>query len=402
MKIAILQTSLVEPTGGERQSLMLALELQKQGHEVTIFTQSVNRTKCFPELQNQLKIVACSSAISSLEGKIVVRKWNFKFLYLFRYYKNFLQAKAFYSGIRETIASFDVVNFHNYPMEWVAFFLKRDFPEKKAVWMCNEPPFWYLTPQSWLSKWLNYPLFRYFDKACIKRIDKLVVLDELNRKRVSDIYGRSAEVIRSGVETKIHPWSPEDISRYKRELGFKENDFIILFVATFAIYKRPDKVVLSLMELVEKKNIKAVLVGTGEMEDELRRMVKGSNLEQRVVFLKHLSENTLSKLYSMADTFVFPANQTWGLSAIEAMAHGKPVLISRDSGVSEVVRDNDNALLINGSDPRDIARGIRFLYENRQEIIRIGESARKFVVENLSWENYALNMLSQFRGNIKE
>ncbi len=199
MKIAIIQTSLVEPTGGERQSLMLAISLQKMGHEVTIFTQAVS-VHCFPELQKQVTIVAASTFLQRTEQNVVQKRMNIPALYVLRYFKCLFQVFFFYRSIKDTLSKFDVINPHNFPMEWVSFFVKRDFPNKQIVWMCNEPPFYYFSQQNLMTRLVSWPIFYIFDKCAVRAIDKIVTLDRLNQSRVLSIYGREPRLIRSGAE----------------------------------------------------------------------------------------------------------------------------------------------------------------------------------------------------------
>ncbi len=56
MKIAMIQPSLIAPTGGKRLILRLAIELQKFGHKVEIFVNSVDKNRCFPEMIKKVKI----------------------------------------------------------------------------------------------------------------------------------------------------------------------------------------------------------------------------------------------------------------------------------------------------------------------------------------------------------
>jgi len=56
MRIAMIQPSLIAPTGGERLVLRLAIELQKFGHEVEVFVNSVDRKRCFPEMLEKVPI----------------------------------------------------------------------------------------------------------------------------------------------------------------------------------------------------------------------------------------------------------------------------------------------------------------------------------------------------------
>lgn len=396
MKIAIIQTSLIEPTGGERQALMLAINLQEMGHQVTIFTQTLGKN-CFPELQKKISIVTAENSLSRAEQSIVSRRWNIPILYFFRYFKNLFQIRLFYRSIKKSLGDFDIINPHNFPMEWITYFVKRDFPNKKIIWMCNEPPFFYFTKQNLLMRFLNWPIFKFFDQNTVKMIDRIIVLDHLNQERVKNIYSRSAVIVRSGVGTVVLKTSSQELKECRRKLGLPEDGFFVLSVATLAPYKRPDKTLLAIHNLKKTiPSIKGIFIGSGEMESTLKKMTESMHLSDSIFFIKHVSEADLSKIYDFCDVFVFPANQTWGLSAVEAMLHALPVLVAKDCGVSEIIEDKKNAFLIDGNRYEDITEKILYIHNNSVLTKGIGDQAKMYVQENLSWKNYAKKMVAEF------
>ena len=118
MKIAMIHTPLTGRGGGERQILRLAIELQKLGHEVEVFTNAVDKERCYPNLSNKVTI--------NVVPHPLVR---FKSLY-----ERVAKKRAtFYDSIfprmlnigRKIPKGFDIINNHNFPTEWAAFFAKK-------------------------------------------------------------------------------------------------------------------------------------------------------------------------------------------------------------------------------------------------------------------------------------
>jgi len=66
MKIALLSTPLTTPAGGERLTLMLAVELEKKGHEVEVLTNEADRNRCFPDLIGQVRLNVVPGPIGHL------------------------------------------------------------------------------------------------------------------------------------------------------------------------------------------------------------------------------------------------------------------------------------------------------------------------------------------------
>jgi glycosyltransferase involved in cell wall biosynthesis len=98
---------------------------------------------------------------------------------------------------------------------------------------------------------------------------------------------------------------------------------------------------------------------------------------------------------------LFPNDQqTWGLAVLEAMACGCPVLVSRGSGVHEVLADRDNALLFSPRNPEELANKIEVLISQpglRHEIARKG---MKLARDSYNWDRFTQQIETACRGFI--
>ena len=159
----MLHTSLWGRGGAERQLLRLAIELQKMGHEVEIFTDAVNEN-CYPEILKNLTVNVIPhpcwlihrglgwQAMSSMIRQEQVEKRGSS---LFDKIMRKIVLKQFYAkelplmlNLGKSIPKgFDVINNHNVPCEWAAFVAKRKL-KVPIVWMCNGPPSWFLNPNT--------------------------------------------------------------------------------------------------------------------------------------------------------------------------------------------------------------------------------------------------------------
>ena len=111
-------------------------------------------------------------------------------------------------------------------------------------------------------------------------------------------------------------------------------------------------------------------------------------LENKVLYLHSSSDSELAQVYSACDVFVFPAEITWGLAVIEAMAASKPVLVSNKSGASEIIRNGQNGFIIEEPNPRNMALQIENLITDSELRKKIGENAYEYAKQNLSWQMY--------------
>jgi glycosyltransferase involved in cell wall biosynthesis len=371
MRIAMIHTSLVASAGGERQLLRLAIELQKFGHQVEIFVNEMDKDKCYPEMLKQVtvNVIPCPKFRRGAYYSILIDMLN----------------------IGKVISDrFDVINNHNFPTEWAASYAKKRL-KVPVVWMCNEPPFWFFQPEQRKGKLIvHWPLFEIVDKVAVRAVDEIVVLSNIAAALVKDVYKRPSTIVRTGVDTEIFEYASGDNFRRKNHL---ENDFFILQVGSLIYYKHPDITIKALHYL--PKEIKLVLIGIGQTI-MYRELASKLGLENRVLFLNNVAEEELASIYKACNVCVFPAEQTWGLVVTEAMAAGKPVIISQKAGVSEIIENNVNGIVIDDETPEILAAEIKKLIDNPTLALKMGENALRYVRDNLSWERYARNMEKVF------
>ena len=410
MKIALIHTPLWGRGGAERQVLMLAIELQKLGNEVELFTPFVNREACYPGLMRQITIretpqtrfipfrqINISNSSTRKIGEITNNRNPFRRIAVNQFYT--LGVPSMLRLGKSIPKGFDVINNHNAPTEWAAFEAKRKL-KVPIVWMCNEPPSWfYFGPGRGIRKKLTWPLFELWDKTSVRYIDQITVLSHVAEKLVSNIYNRPAKVVRTGVD--IEKFKNVSGNEIRKKYGF-ENDFVLLSVCNLAPVKRSVDSVMALNLLAKQySNVKLIFDGSGPREN-LTRLIKKLGLKEKVLFLYSKGDEELVKVYASCDAFVFPAPITWGLAVIEAMASSKPVIVSNACGASEIIEDNVNGMIFEHAKPLQIAKKVELLINDPQLGRNIGRKAFEFVETNLSWKNYAKAMESIFQETISQ
>ena len=215
-------------------------------------------------------------------------------------------------------------------------------------------------------------------------IDSVLVLDNEMKMRVMKSLGPlSVDVIRIG----IHPYI---LNKYEYR-AVKESEEFILYFHGIIIPRRKIEVALKAIGMIENSlNRKLHLKISGNILDKhYYEYIKSvsDELESKVTFLGSISDDELICHYRGCDTFIWPASpQTWGLAPLEAMSFGKPVIVSKGSGVSEVL-NNDVALLVSPDSPIEFANAISLLVSDEQTRSKIGKAARTFVLEHMTYKN---------------
>lgn len=391
MKIGILVAELEAQGGCERQALCLARELQFSGHQVTLYTCELS-PGCYPDLTRTLTLVIAGRHPLSyvpLPGRL--RAW--------------LDMRHLARSVQEPI---DVLNPHGWPAHWAALSAARRLPGcPPVVWMCND----YLWPQSATSgrrtanpiralwRWL----VRRYDRAQARAVDRVVVLSEMAGRQAGTGYGISTTVVRSGSVVSVRPRvSTRQAAALRRRLGIHRDSFLLLFVGILMPHRRLEDVLQALAEPpLRQRAARLLVVGDrGQYPAYARRLAdlaQDLGMSDRVTWAGAVPEAELPLYYQAADAFIFPnENQTWGLAISEAMACGKPAIVSTGCGFSEVLTDGVNALLVPPRRPDLIAQQAAWLIDNPQGAAALAEAGGRLVSESLSWTRYAQSMLRLF------
>lgn len=149
------------------------------------------------------------------------------------------------------------------------------------------------------------------------RIDHLIANSQFIANQIQTAYGREAEV--------IHPFAQLDRFHGHRKAGHH-----YLIVTAFAPYKRIDLAI----EAFNQLQLPLLIVGSGQNESQLRKLA-GPTVE----LLGSLSNAAIADLYSKCKAFVFPGVEDFGITPIEAMAAGAPVIALKEGGATESVTE---------------------------------------------------------------
>lgn len=184
---------------------------------------------------------------------------------------------------------------------------------------------------------VNRDIFN-IEKEGFRQADAIVTVSGWTKNKVVKKYGIPAskvQVVHNGIEFAGNNESIEmNLERLK-----KAGNKIVLFVGRITLQKGPDYFV-SLAEkvlLYEPKTF-FVVSGSGDMEGEMIRQVAARGLSSNFIFCGFLRDKELQSVYKAADIFVMPSvSEPFGLVPLEAMISEVPVLVSKESGVSEVL-----------------------------------------------------------------
>jgi glycosyltransferase involved in cell wall biosynthesis len=125
--------------------------------------------------------------------------------------------------------------------------------------------------------------------------------------------------------------------------------------------------------------VKLIIAGDGREKTKLQKMVNNMGLENNVKFLGWLSKDQLKKLYEDVDFMVIPSiwQEPFGLTGLEAMSYGRPVIAFDVGGINEYIDNNKNGFLVKVFDVRNLAEKITELLKNEEILKKFSKKSTK-------------------------
>lgn len=166
----------------------------------------------------------------------------------------------------------------------------------------------------------------------------------------------------------------------------------LLFVGRLNAFKNVEMLIETASRLTAKgvDNFELQLVGEGEQRSNLERLVVEKGLTRQVRFLGWVDRAAIVEVYRQADIFVTAS--TWeGMpnTVLEGMACGLPVVGTRASGLSELVREGVNGYLVDINDAAALTDRLADLIDNPYERRRMGKESRKIAEQEFAWDYIA-------------
>lgn len=209
-----------------------------------------------------------------------------------------------------------------------------------------------------VERWL-----RAWDRSSVPWVDEFAAISEAVRQRIEELYGRPARV--------IHP--PVDTSHYTPGDRTSSGGYA-LAVSRMVPYKRLDVAIRACHRLGQP----LVVAGSGPAEADLRHLAAGLGADVR--FVVQPDDDRLRDLYRAADVLVFPAEEDFGIVAVEAQACGTPVVALDRGGTVDTVIPGTTGVLVPAQDEEAVAAGVESALNRRWDPAACRRSAERFSV----------------------
>ncbi|KXK27223.1 MAG: Glycogen synthase [candidate division WS6 bacterium OLB20] len=225
-----------------------------------------------------------------------------------------------------------------------------------------------------------HPTIYEYEREGMQAADKVITVSELTRQTVIQHYGIAPEKIEV-----VHNAVDEVSSVPAKTLLSETHDYkTVLFLARLAPSKGADYLLHAAQKVLQMMtDVKFVFVGKGSMEKELINLSKELGIEDHVIFTGFLNHDQVDEAYKRANLFVMPSvAEPFGITVLEAIRNGTPVLMSKQSGAGEVVR---NALKVDFWDTDEMANKILAVLKHATLAETLRENGLTDL-ERMSWE----------------
>lgn len=217
------------------------------------------------------------------------------------------------------------------------------------------------------------------EKRGLQAADKVIAVSNYTKSVIVENYGIDPDKIRvvhNGIE-------PKTVKRYPRH-PLKRRYKLVLFIGRITYQKGPDYFVRLAKRVTDQYgDVKFLMVGAGDMQAPMVELAAREGLTGKLLFNSWLTDDMMDQAYQTADVFVMPSvSEPFGIVPLEAIQNGTPVIISKNAGVVEVVK---NCVVVDFWDVEKMASAVVKLLRNEPYAKSMVAKAQE-EVKSLTWD----------------
>ncbi len=317
--------------------------------------------------------------------------WKQRYTFSGKYGANLMEEVARYAMVAAQVAKdlegqFDVIHAHDWLTYFAGIAAKRVSGKPLVVHM-------HATEFDRSGENINRRVYA-IEKAGMQAADRVIAVSELTRRIVIGKYGIPAEKVVT-VHNAVRFGESEEAAP---ERAVK--DKVVTFLGRITYQKGPDYFVEAAAKVLQRvSDVRFVMAGSGDLMNHVVRRVAQLGIADRFHFTGFLKGGEVQRMFRLSDVYVMPSvSEPFGISPLEAMRSGVPVIISRQSGVAEVL---DYAIKVNYWDVDALADAIYGLL-TYPALGRMFASKGLKEVTGLKWTNAAAKIKTVYETVVAE
>lgn len=298
---------------------------------------------------------------------------------------------GFLFGLFKRLQTYDIIHLE-YPFfgtDLIVWWVKKIFPQKKLVLHYKMDPIG--------SGWKKI-VFRIhialFLKVLIRAADVVCILsrDHATHSYLAPyltLWPHKFIEVPNGVDTTLFTPQKKDEALAQRLL-VQPDDFVVLFIGGLDVqhYFKGVTVLLDAFARVPILHKKLIIVGDGDLKASYQVHAAALGVQHQVVFVGWVDNHVLPTYYALADVLVLPSTdntECFGIVVAEAMACGKPTIVSNWPGVRATLIDSETGLLVTPKDADELREKLLYIHTHPQEALQMGVAGRARALSQYEW-----------------
>ena len=362
-------------------SYQIAKKQVEDGHDVTVYTtDSCNERLRFEDNYNVdvdgIKVFYFKNLSNNIKNKLTIDT-----------------PVSAISHIRRTIADFDIIQIHEHRHS-LAIATHRYAKKNHIPYVMQAhgsvPPFFQ-------KEKLKDIFDRLWGFDILHDASRVFALTEVEKEQYlkMGVAEDRIEIVPLGINLDEYANLPER-GNFKSRFGIDAEDKVILFLGRIHEIKGLDLLV-NAFDKIENDNVKLAIVGGDSgFKDTLDEMIEERDLQDKVIFPGVLTGRDKIEALVDCDVFVMPSRyESFTTSGLEAMACGKPLVLTRNNHIHTWVKDNVG--LVCDFDEDDLSNCIETLLDNGELCREFGETGRKLIEDKYDWDKVSKHIESIYR-----
>jgi glycosyltransferase involved in cell wall biosynthesis len=332
------------------------------------------------------RLAAMEELDTVLDEQTVLSK---KYVFSGKYGKNLYEEVSRYALVASAIAAdkeFDVIHVHDW-LTYPAGIAAKKVSGKPLVAHIHATEF------DRTGRNVNQKVYD-IEREGMQAADKVIAVSNLTRNTVIEHYGIDPGKVVT-VHNAVEPVDKGDIGDTSKAVDEK----IVTFLGRITFQKGPEYFVEAAKKILDRdENVRFVMAGSGDLLNKMIRRVAQLRIGNKFHFTGFLRGTSVDRMLAMSDVFVMPSvSEPFGIVPLEAMRSNVPVVISKQSGVAEILR---HALKVDFWDVDAMADAIYGLLHHKalsETFIKYGKDE----VDSLKWEKAAVKINDVYDKTVK-
>lgn len=256
---------------------------------------------------------------------------------------------------------------------------------------------------AWGTDVMKFPQKNIINKTILKynllKADAICATSNTINEYLKPVTNKTINIIPFGVDVS-------EFSKKQVNSLFDNDTFVVGSIKPLEKLYNTDVLIKAFAKVKTKypnKKIKLLIIGEGSQMESLVKLTSELSIKQEVTFTGRIAFSEVANYFNMLDVLVNISNyESFGVSVIEAMACQKPVIATNTGGLKEIIENSNFGSLVEVGNVEQTAQEIEkyLLDENLKN--RVGEAARKKVVEKYNWEDNIKQMIDVYRALINK